>query len=93
MASSALPLLSILSYSDYPSLITSAIQKITYATSVLYNIPTRILTDCHFITEHFNVNVHCIVSRFWTEENQHTIVFLSRDYQGELMLSPAYPIA
>ena len=91
MVSGALPLLGSLSYADYPHLITSSIQKIAHSTSVLYSVPEQILSDFWAIGELYNVQLHCIISRFWAEENQHVLVFLDKGYRGELVLSPSYP--
>ena len=95
MEPSAPPLLanmaSTLSYHNYPRIITAAVQRIVQATSVMYQVPTQIRADFHAISELFNVKIHCIISRFWPDENQHTLVFLAQDYQGEIILSPLYP--
>ena len=92
MFPSSTPLLQSLSWTTYPRIITTAVRNIAHGTAVTYQIPTRITRDLHALTELYNVYLHCIVSRFQSDENQHTLVFLDRNYRGEIMVSPDYSV-
>lgn len=81
-----------LNYESYPFLITQAISTITHGSAIMYSGPGPILTDLASLTDSYGTYLHCIISQFRADRNEHILTFLPRNYLPQTVVSPDVPI-
>ena len=81
-----------LDYQNYPTLITRAITNIAHGTAVTYVPPRSIVSDVMPLTDFYDCYIHCIVSQFRTDSNEHIFTFVPKGPLANFVYSPDYPL-
>ena len=81
-----------LHYEIYPALIIRAITSVNHGTAVSYTCPNRLVSDLYSLTEAHHTYVHCVISQFRSDYNEHILTFLPQDVQPSRVISPDVPI-
>ena len=81
-----------LNYEIYPSLIIQAITSVAHGTAVSYACPNQLVSDLYSLTEAHQTYLHCTISQFRDDWNEHILTFLPQDVQPARVFSPDVPI-
>ena len=92
MMASAATYFNTLPYEAYPSLILRTITSIDHGTAVSYVCPNQLVSDLYSLTEAHQTYVHCIISQFRSDLNEHIFTFLPQNVQPRRVFSPDVPI-
>ena len=77
-----------LDYDAYPAVITQAITEIVRGTAVTYSVPHPIVSDLQGLTAMYNCSLHCIVSQFRVDANEHIFTIVPTGRLPPLIYSP-----
>ena len=88
MAAAASSYFQELEYNLYPSIIIQAVTTVIRGTAVLYLIPYRIMSDLQSLAGDNNCYLHCIVSHFRGDANEHIFTFLPTGRLPPYIYSP-----
>lgn len=77
-----------LDYDTYPSAIMQAVTEIVRGTAVTYAVPYSIMSDLQDLTASHHCSLHCIVSQFRTDANEHIFTMVPTGRLPPLIYSP-----
>ena len=79
-----------LQYESYPALIMRSILSVSHRTAITYISPPQIVADLASLTDAYNTYLHCIISEFRDDANEHILTLIPRGNLPPFIASPDY---